>query len=216
MKNTKNNEKEKIEEKKSKKSKVIEVKVEEEEVNLYVIPEKPYYEYTQDELYLLKIKSIYEELKNISKQEHFENSDIDFVKDGFIEINQILSKYKNRNYLATFQGDWYEITQFDLRRMIVKIKNEINNRCNFILIYEPKDVNNPYSEVFYEKYEEKMKKQMQEEEARKRKEARKNKKIENQIKENEQDIKEDIEEEQQFVEQEDEYLEVENEEENFE
>lgn len=210
MKNTKNNEKEKIEEKKSKKSKVIEVKVEEEEVNLYVIPEKPYYEYTQDELYLLKIKSIYEELKNISKQEHFENSDIDFVKDGFIEINQILSKYKNRNYLATFQGDWYEITQFDLRRMIVKIKNEINNRCNFILIYEPKDVNNPYSEVFYEKYEEKMKKQMQEEE------ARKNKKIENQIKENEQDIKEDIEEEQQFVEQEDEYLEVENEEENFE
>lgn len=203
-----------IEEKKSKKSKasktskVIEVKVEEEEVNLYVIPEKPYYEYTQDELYLLKIKSIYEELKNISKQEHFENSDIDFIKDGFIEINQILSKYKNRNYLATFQGDWHEISQFDLRRMIVKIKNEINNRCNFILIYEPKDVNNPYSEVFYEKFEEKMKKQMQEEDARKRKEARKNKKIENQIKENEQDIKEEVEE--------DEYFEVENEEENFE
>lgn len=76
-------------------------------------------------------------------------NETDFVKDCFIQVNEILSKLKNRRYLAKFFGDWDEIKKIDLIKMMIKLRNEINNRTGLLLIYES-PFNNLYHENFHE------------------------------------------------------------------
>lgn len=74
-------------------------------------------------------------------------TETDYVKDCFIQVNEILSKLKNRRYLAHFFGNWDEIKKIDLIKMMIKLKNEINNKTGVLLIYE-----SPFDNLYHESF----------------------------------------------------------------
>lgn len=132
-----------------------------EEKELY-IPEKDYYDYSEEECYILQLRKIYSELKEVAishnEDETFSHSDIDYIQSCFIEVNDIMSKLKNRHYVAKFEGDWHEhLTKSSLIKFIMKLRSEINNRYGFVLIFEEMNEKNPFHEFYYLENEKKEK-----------------------------------------------------------
>lgn len=201
---------------------------------IYLIEEKQYYEYTEEEIAYLKLKNLYQELKIISipsfygthfYQQNLDNSSLktqieiekelndfflslnitpnadlsyfdeiitetDFVKDCFIQVNEILSKLKNRRYLAHFFGNWDEIKKIDLIKMMIKLKNEINNRTGVLLIYE-----SPFDNLYHESFHEPLDKKKRMETRKVSKKTKNNtiKNDDNQDQDQEQNQKQDLE-----------------------
>ena len=103
-----------------------------------------------EDILINKISYIYNEIKQtISEQKDEVNHiDIDFIKSGFVEINEQMSLLKNRQYYAKFEGNWYDCCQNDLIKMLIKLRKEVNNRYGFEIIHEEEN-NNPFHENYY-------------------------------------------------------------------
>lgn len=138
----------------------------------FEIQEKEYFEYTDFEISLLKIRQLYGEIKELTlemldrvnfdnieilqptndeEQEinpTFDENDLDHIKQLFIDINEELSKLRNRNYQATFFGDWSLIKPQELLSMIKKLRREVNSRTGILehLLYEEEVENNIFSD----------------------------------------------------------------------
>lgn len=167
-----------------------------EEKELY-IPEKDYYDYSEEERYILQLRKIYSELKEVAishnEDETFSHSDIDYIQSCFIEVNDIMSKLKNRHYIAKFEGDWHEhLTKSSLIKFIMKLRSEINNRYGFVLIFEEMDERNPFHEFYYLESEKKEKNKPKEKKKRSTTLNTKHKEMEEVIK-NEEEFKEEME-----------------------
>lgn len=166
-----------------------------EEKELY-IPEKDYYDYSEEERYILQLRKIYSELKEVAishnEDETFSHSDVDYIQSCFIEVNDIMSKLKNRHYVAKFEGDWHEhLTKSSLIKFIMKLRSEINNRYGFVLIFEEMDEKNPFHEFYYLENEKKEKNKPKEKKKRSTILNTKHKEVED-IK-NEEEFKEEME-----------------------